>query len=489
MSEEVTDRKIFVGLGWSTVSTIVNGLAQVLRLSVLSRFLEKEDFGIVTILTLTLGVVQIFSDLGFSSAIMSQKNLDKDDFIGLFWLQFVVYNSAMIILSISSSFVASYYSYAVIAVMLPIVLSELFFISIGRLYETVLQKEMRFKTIAIRNIVASLVSIPLAVVLAMLSFGAYSLILSTLAHAVIINLWNFFAGQTTYRLKIQIIDFKKIRGLLKVGGFQMGTQIMDFISSRIDIFIIGLFFTVGELGLYNLAKEIVSKFTLVINAIVNKVLLPLLTTLQDDVDKLKVLFGRFIRKVSIVNVVFTSFIFIFADVIIYYFYGEKYIDGTIMVRVTALCSFFGLSSMPNGLIAISMKKTDVTFLYTLIRMLMTVSILFLFGWISMEMTLMCMILASILGFFLNWWMLLKRTVSLGLRDYLDMFKSASIIFILSSVFLTLLWDFYGDYHNIFLVLFFAFIYILFIASCMVLTGGITIRECVHMYRQRRFKRM
>lgn len=64
---------IISGLGWTTVSTIANGLAQILRLTILSRFLSKEDFGIVAILTFILGLTQVFSDMGFSAAIMSQK--------------------------------------------------------------------------------------------------------------------------------------------------------------------------------------------------------------------------------------------------------------------------------------------------------------------------------------------------------------------------------------------------------------------------------
>lgn len=44
------------GIGWTTISTITNGLVQILRLSILSRYLTKEDFGLVAILTLILGL-------------------------------------------------------------------------------------------------------------------------------------------------------------------------------------------------------------------------------------------------------------------------------------------------------------------------------------------------------------------------------------------------------------------------------------------------
>ena len=463
---KASKRAIFSGLSWTSVSTIINGLSQVLRLSILSRFLEKSDFGIVAILTLTLGMVQVFSDLGFSSAIMSQKDLEKQDFVSLFWLQFIIYNVTMICLSLSSSLFASYYSNAAIASILPIVLFELFFISIGRLYETVLQKEMRFKTIAIRNMLAAVISIPFALILALQSFGVYSMILSTLAHAAIINIWNFMAGQSTYKMQLQRIDYKKTKGLMKVGGFQMGTQIIDYLSSKLDIIVIGIYFDVSELGLYNLSKEVVVKFSFVTNAIVNKVLLPVLTSLQNDIARLREMFCKFVRETSLLNALLTSFMFVFADVIVYYFYGEKYIEATYLVRITAICSFWGMSSNPNGLVAIAMKKTDVTFVYTIIRVIMTSVILLTFGWISMEVTMIAVLIVAIIGFFLSWKMLLNNTISLGLLTYLKRFVPSSSTFSIVSIVLMPWWIAYGDYKKISVTVVFVLVYMLVTAICV-----------------------
>ena len=100
---------IISGLGWTTVSTIANGLAQILRLTILSRFLSKEDFGIVAILTFILGLTQVFSDMGFSAAIMSQKKISRSDFLSLYWLQFCVFIAMMFSVSVCSPLIANYY--------------------------------------------------------------------------------------------------------------------------------------------------------------------------------------------------------------------------------------------------------------------------------------------------------------------------------------------------------------------------------------------
>ena len=110
MSEIINKNSIIRGLGWTTISTITNGLVQILRLSILSRFLSKEDFGIVAILTLILGLTQVFSDMGFSAAIMSQKKIEKSNFLSLYWLQFLVFTFMMLSISLCSPFIANYYN-------------------------------------------------------------------------------------------------------------------------------------------------------------------------------------------------------------------------------------------------------------------------------------------------------------------------------------------------------------------------------------------
>ena len=44
------------GVKWTTASTFITALVAVLRLSVLARFLSKEDFGVVAIITLVFGL-------------------------------------------------------------------------------------------------------------------------------------------------------------------------------------------------------------------------------------------------------------------------------------------------------------------------------------------------------------------------------------------------------------------------------------------------
>lgn len=424
--DDISKSKIFWGLGWSSLSTIVIGLTQLLRLSILSRLLEKSDFGIVAILTFILGLTQVFSDMGFSAAIMAQRKIEHKDFISLYWLQALIFGIAFIIVAAFSLPISFYYGLPSLVFLIPLALLELPIMGIGKLYDTVLQKNLMFKTIAIRNIIASTSSLILAVVLAILDYGVYSLILSTLFNALFINVWNYVNGQSDYKLKFQKIDFKSIKGLLQIGGYQMGTQILDYLSSKLDILIVSISFGTEGLGAYSLAKELVLKFVMVINSIVNKVMLPVLARYQNDVKELKRVFIGFMHKLTLANVPITGFVFIFCDIIVTLFYGASYSEVIPLVRIMCLWSLIVVLSMPNGLVAISMKRTDITFVYTIYRIVIMSIMLYLFARNSLLGAALTMLVSYGIMFLVNWYMLLNKVLHINFKDYMTIFTKSII---------------------------------------------------------------
>ena len=151
MQTQIEHKTILFGLGWSSLSTIINGLTQVLRLAILTRFLEKEDFGIVAILTFIVGVTLTFSDMGFAAAIMSQKDLKRQEFLNLYWTQFILFTLAFVVISCLAYPIANFYKTPALSILIPVILLELPLLGIGKLYDTVLQKNLLFKIIHLVN--------------------------------------------------------------------------------------------------------------------------------------------------------------------------------------------------------------------------------------------------------------------------------------------------------------------------------------------------
>lgn len=424
MSEIINKNSIIRGLGWTTISTITNGLVQILRLSILSRFLSKEDFGIVAILTLILGLTQVFSDMGFSAAIMSQKKIDNRNFLSLYWLQFGVFTIMMLLISLCSPFIANYYDSPILSKLVPIMMSELFFVSLGKLYDTVLQKNMEFRTIAIRNMVTASFSLITAIILAIQGYGVYSLVISTVSQTAMVNIWNLKAGQNHYKLSMQKIDFKQAKELMKVGYYQMGTQIVDYFASKLDIIVISSTLGVGALGVYNLSKELILKFVIIINTISNRVMLPVFTNYQDDIEELKRIFVLCLKKMALFNAPIVGFVILFCNYIVKIFYGNAFLEAIPIVQILAIWSLFVVIGQPNSLLAIATKKTNISFWYTIVRLVIMYIMLTLFGRFSLFASAITVTAIYVIMFFVNWFMLVRKCISLSLIEYLLIFKKA-----------------------------------------------------------------
>ena len=209
----------------------------------------------------------------------------------------------------------------------------------------------------------------------------------------------------------------------------MGTQILDYISSKMDVVIVSIFFDMGALGIYNLAKELVLKSVIVINSIVSKVLLPVLSERQDDIEELKNMFKAFLAKLSLCDTPIVAFVFLFSPLIVNIFYGKEYAEAYDIVSIMALWSLFVILVQPNGIVALAMKRTDIAFKYTIIRLLIMGTLLLSFSRFSLQAAAYTMLGSYIVMMFVNWKMILNSTIKMNLREYILTLKPTWLILI------------------------------------------------------------
>src|SRR5690606_21169835 len=131
------------------------------------------------------------------------------------------------------------------------------------------------------KVVSELASLCLAVLLAVKGYGVWSLILSLLTASLINSLLNFLVGYNSHPL-VLYFNYNNTKHLYKIGFYQTGAQILDYISSQIDILILGKILPMHEMGVYSIVKNLVLRVYTSINQIVNKVSIPVFAELQND---------------------------------------------------------------------------------------------------------------------------------------------------------------------------------------------------------------
>lgn len=414
------------GVKWTTLSTATTAVVGLLRLSILTRFLEKSDFGIVSIVMLVLGLTQTFSDLGFAAAIMHKQDLTRKEFSSLYWIQLIIYAILFVIIAACSPFIAKFYDTESLVVLLPIALLDLIFMGIGRLYGTLLQKNFQFRTIALRNILSAVLSLGIAVGFAAMGAGIYSLIVSTLFHTFMANIWNFIAGQKQVKIQF-VMKIKENIPLIKIGIYQTGTQIVDYLASKIDVLLIGRFLDMDVLGVYSLAKELLHKLISIINSIAVTVTTPILAVSQNDKARLGSAYCKTIHYLTLVTFPVVLAIVVLSKPLIILLYGEKFIEAAGLIIILTAWTVGVCVHNPVGGLVTATGRTDLSFFYTLIRIVINTLAVVITVNISIHAVAYGQSITSILIFFILFFMVIKKVTGISLKYFIGSFSKQGTI--------------------------------------------------------------
>lgn len=424
----MSDKRIALSGGiWTSLSTAVVMLAQVLRIVILTRFLGKSDFGIVSIINVVIGLCTSFADLGFASVIMYKKQLSINEFSTLFWIQMIIFYIIYGVLFLLSPLISHFYNEPILTTLIPISSLSIIFLGIGKLYDNVLLKQYKFKLLALRNIVTNILSLFLAWWLAVKGYGVYSLIYSTLFQVAIYNIWNFISGFKHLKITF-VFKFKSVLPLVKMGLYQTYTHIADYFSSKLDVLIIGKFFGTETLGIYDLSKELVYKLVDFIRSVVSRVALPMLTNCNENDEMVKSRFLIVTKTVAFMCFPICITVAVFSTDIVRIMYGEKFIEAAPLVLIFSLVTLFTSIGSYFDMLGIAKGRTDLNFYNVLYRVIFTIPIIIITSLISIKAVALGHLLLAIILFVVMWKVIVKRTYPMSLKEYVRQFgRLASVM--------------------------------------------------------------
>ena len=82
--------KMFKGVFWSAVERYSGTFMSLIVSMILARLLRPEDYGIVAIVMVIIGFLNIFSSMGIGPAIIQRDDLSKDDIDNLFTMSIFI---------------------------------------------------------------------------------------------------------------------------------------------------------------------------------------------------------------------------------------------------------------------------------------------------------------------------------------------------------------------------------------------------------------
>ena len=175
---------------------------------VLAHILAPEDFGVIAILAIFIGVASIFIDSGFSSALIQRQGTTHADESTVFFFNLGMGTMTAVLLCVAAPWIALFFEQPELQYLSYAMAFSLFVGAFGSIQTTLLSKEMNFKATAKVGLVSSVVAGALAVYMASQGYGVWSLAGHSVASAIVtaLLLWLWHPWRPTW-----IFSFASLR--------------------------------------------------------------------------------------------------------------------------------------------------------------------------------------------------------------------------------------------------------------------------------------
>lgn len=292
-----------------------------LSIIVLSRILTPEDFGLIACLTPIIAFITLLQDLGLQQAVIQRDKISDEQINKVFWVLSAVGLFFAISLCILSPAIAWFYHDDRLLLLTILTSIPLAITSMASLPISLLNRSMKFNNIAIIDITANLLGFIATVIGALLGMSYWSLLLTpfflaftTLIGALWLSKWRPNRPQ-----------FKLDKDILHFGANLTGSNIINFFARNLDNILIGRYEGVQPLGFYERAYKLLMFPLSSINAPISKVIIPILSNIQSDKERVRRIYLRVIGILTLIIVPGMAALIIVPEDVVLLLFGEKWL--------------------------------------------------------------------------------------------------------------------------------------------------------------------
>ena len=331
-------KKAVHGMAWVTLSTIIIRILEFLTKIILARLLAPADFGLLAIGLLAINTMGLFRNLGFGAALIYKKDDSNHTAANTAFLLLPVVATVLFVLAyLSAPYVAVFFNNAAVEPIIRILSLTFIISSFGTVPSLMLEKELEFKKKIIPETVPVAGYTCVAIWLAVHGYGVWSLVYGQIISAVlmVVLIWMVSDWRPTFSF-----DKEVAKELFGYGKHILGASIIIFLITNIDDAIVGRMLGMEALGFYTIAYSISSLPATQITHLVDRMMFPTYSKLQDDRDALRRAYLKTLKYVSMLSIPAALGLFVIAPDFVSVVLGEKWMPAVPALQV--LC-FFGLS--------------------------------------------------------------------------------------------------------------------------------------------------
>lgn len=365
---------------------MVQGLGLLIQI-ILARLLMPKDFACLAIIIAIVNYLGLFVQSGLSVAVVQKKELTKIDVSTLTSISLIV----AIIMYWGLFFLAPYISdlYNVGNLIWPIRVMgvSLFLLAFNTIQTGLLQRNMMFRTMFFRSLLAIPLSGMIGISMAYMGFGIWALIAYNISNNLFVLLFMNMIPELRLKLGFSKRSAKEIYSFsLKL----LGSNLISAGGDTVRTLTIGKFSNPNQLAYFDRGLNYSGLVTQVINTSLSSVLLPVLSRSQDDKEQLLAISRKSVSLSSFIMMPVLVLVAMLSRPLVLIVLSEKWLPCAIFLSIFCLLRIPGIITSIDRQAYYALGKSQIGLYYEII--------LLAFNLMSLILTVRYSVLAVAIGF-------------------------------------------------------------------------------------------
>ncbi len=322
------------GTFWVGISTALRTFFQIVTKYVLARMLFPADFGLVAMAYIAIDFLQMFREMGFSSALIYHKGDTRKaadtTFLTLIAIAVVLVSAALV----ASPAVAAFYRTPELTPVMRALSINLLLSAFGQVQLSLLAKNLAFRERLLPDLVPTVVYGVIAVLLALMGLGVWSLVIAKIVNSILTSVLAWIVVPW-WRPRLRF-DRQMARELFDYGIHIVGSSWLVFFITNLDNTFIARVLGAEPLAYYGFAYSTANLPATHISRIVGQVLFPAYSKIQQDLGALRRAFFRTLHYVSLLSIPVAVGMIAFAAPFILTIYGQKWAPSIVPLQLLGI---------------------------------------------------------------------------------------------------------------------------------------------------------
>jgi O-antigen/teichoic acid export membrane protein len=331
---------------WAYGSYVGGRVVVLASVAILARVLAPRDFGLVALALTFTALLETIKDFGLGQALIVSKEEDLEARANtVFWWGMIIGTAGCLVIVAIAPLIADFYGEPAVLPLLAVLALNFPLRAAGATHEALIQQRMNFRGQTLAQIASVVVRGGAGIVLALMGFGAWSLVVGYLLGTFVwtVALWIL----VRWRPRLRFTNHHA-RELFTFGGILTGVDVLHGIWASLDVLVIGRVLGATALGLYTIGARLPQLLIVNLSVVAASVLFPAFTKV--DPGRLKDVFLTSLRFTLIVGAPIAVGLAALAEPIIVALFGDQWRGAVGAMQMLAIYALLLTIEIPGGTI-------------------------------------------------------------------------------------------------------------------------------------------